>query len=309
MPHVQPPGGASRPSLPHWHSPLHPIASCPVATVTSDSPPHRSPAAAILRSLAAAGPERDEAARDLLALLDRLAQTSLLARNMQRFRIPPHERQDVVSSVMMKVLDASQDGPMSVADSTDAASVAYLSTMLAHCWIQEHRARKTDRTVQPEDISALRAPDRDETRSDELNRRSIEAALELLEKVVGAMLEARPERYREGTLRAWSQLRDVVFDGADFKTRVLRDADLTCDDPPDEIQRAVDTAFQAHKRLRGYLVDTANDLHARGEVNAEQHALVNDLVSKVLLRCQRRPAKGISPGDPPQIPPRKKGRP
>jgi hypothetical protein len=208
----------------------------------------------LLHQLVPGAPERERAAHDLLEWLER------------EVRLPQRDdRKEVASEVVFSLLRRAVSGKPAPDDPD-----SYVRAMVRNAAIGLCRRKARMRPL--EEAGEPQAPT-DDTQAVDQFERDVAAdrvrARATLREPFAALLERGLPRYRAEWRRAFAQLEELVFEGADLRALVIRDGAL---DGGDErvVQAALDRAYTAHRRLRDRLDEQLDALVAEGRVSARR---------------------------------------
>ena len=234
-------------------------------------------------SLGSSSPvEREQAWKMLKACLDELAARGLFERRSQeKFFIPADERDDVVSCVLLKLVD-KRGFPETVSE--EAQAKRYLQTMLVNNHISRHRGpsgREVREVDAPGELAAIV-----DSRAEIAGHLHVSEGNQLLERIFAAALAARAERHRPALAAAWRQVKAMVFEGMDMDELLSRDEGVTPTTPTVERIKARDRVLTAHSRLRRDLARALESLVERGVLGQEDRDTGRALLGR-LVRCQR----------------------
>lgn len=247
--------------------------------------------------LADLGPDCDRARRNaagraLLELLERLVASDLAAARRgaaapEMWRIPKERRPDAVYAIAERAI---RKAPLSVVadaqddlEGRDARCAGYLRRMLLNWWIDELRAGAERPAVE---LTEQSAPVVEES--------ILETHRPLFERVCEAAIEARPERYRADLRVAWAQTWDLVTETRSMADILARDEGVGDGTARPELVKARDRVYKRAERLRGYMLDAADEAHDRGALSDEDHRVVTAFITRVMVRCQTRPPRAVN---------------
>lgn len=245
--------------------------------------------AEILREIVFGSPQRDEAAKELLALVQRIVAGALLEpRSRTAYTIPEAHREDVVAETVVKVIAKS---PLCVVGKPDAVCYAYLQTMAVRVWISMHR--RCRESPMDDAILAVRAvaPVREHVTHEMLKAASARARTELNE-VFRGLLQRRPPATHATLERSWRQVEELVFEEAGMTELLLRDEGLPPEATKEQLKVVRDRVQKRHERLRRGLSDVVTDWMADGTADELKGEQLRQLIL-FLVRCQRSQTAGV----------------
>ncbi|MDP3276339.1 MAG: hypothetical protein Q8Q09_14150 [Deltaproteobacteria bacterium] len=246
----------------------------------------------VLSHLELGDPQREAAARALIALLQSLVRMRLTEPSSgHSFEIQGADlRDDLVAKIALKVIDRS---PLPVAGKSDGECRRYLATMLVRAHIAEYRKRARIDLPGDDKLLATRTaePSHDESPSDDALA-WIAVARTLLNRCVEHAVQARQARFHESLRTSWSQLEAMVFDQVSFADILLRDENADANVDRAQFVRARNKLFKNHERLRTALRESSDRMLKEQLVSEDEHSHLGKALS-LLFRCQNSPASRI----------------
>jgi DNA-directed RNA polymerase specialized sigma24 family protein len=270
----------------------------------------------LLATIAAGGTAGNRAATDLRAWLMQRARGRLpvgVGAVRGSVRIPDEDgREDVVQSVLLKLLTKLQDGSLAVLEKPDAAVECYVLRMLANRYLDVCRragrelvlpdrvdgegesrpARELETKPQPwaeQHDDPRSGADEDRWRRALDGGQFVDHVQRLFDRVTGVWLEELGPRVdRAQWNRIVAGLADIVFDGLTMDDVLRAREGLVADAPPTERHRLRTRLYKSHERLRDGIRRTAVVMSTSGALPELDAQLVVSAVDHLLVRRQKR---------------------
>jgi hypothetical protein len=214
--------------------------------------------------------------------------------------------------VLARRLDASEDAVQQVATKFVAHAKtrvgfsvddldAYLATSLRN-WArsQARDAKRYDIESSPEKRGVTdRAGPAPEERAQPASTGSLRVAVEkVLQPVTAALFEAAQPRWHPELKRVWSQILELVIDGADLEALVARDERVDMRDRP-TVLRALNRAYTAHARFRRRLLEKLDELSSTAQMLPDHTEQARHVIAALDRSGVRNLVSGCPPsGDP-----------
>jgi hypothetical protein len=247
----------------------------------------------IIAALAADSSRRDEAARALLPLLERIAAAPIVEPTTRGvYRIRENDRPDIVHDVWLKVVDR---GPLPIVGAPDEVCVAYLKTMLVRHYISQ--IRRAGPSITAEHAARDRAgPVGDD---DPDARRVLDKSRQTIDRMVGVLIRNSGDANGAALREVWQQVSELVYGTADMEDILRKDEGLDETATPRDWKRARDRVQQRHKRFRDRLTSSISEMERAGELSPADAAIARHTCTHLLRRRQIRGAGGVSTGGAP----------
>jgi hypothetical protein len=253
----------------------------------------------MLAALAATGPARNQAARELRERLASIVAGGLRRRKTQvALFIPEDRRDDAVQAVLLTLVEHPHL-PIEKAD--EAVIHAYLEAMLLNWWLSQLRRRSGNEQLPGTDVLE-RAPAgaREPTPRDGLAEAEVgivQHAWELLHRTFEEALQSRKAEFREPLERAWRQMLAIYAGESTTATILAQEEGVGPESSAGARKAALDRVLQAHSRARKAILKAIERLAVTGRFSPTEADLARHALG-LLFRCQRRsePTSGHSEG-------------
>lgn len=236
-------------------------------------------------------PRNSEAASELQGILQRLAGSLNRRSNL----LPAHRKDDVVQSVLLKLLER---GGLPPSANTDAVAAAYLKAMVQSAAVDLIRRRKNEFVGEADDVATTGAEEGDSVaRGDRLLPADLRYwatdtasdpltifCVDRLSPVFDHLKAARQERYRPALEQAWHELLALAFTETTLEVLIFgKGGGADVDDRSRKTKQ--NARHKAHQRLRDDLGRTIDEWYELGSWSDRQRTEGLAALS-LLLRCQ-----------------------
>lgn len=221
----------------------------------------------IVDRLSPNAPDYQLAAEALGLLLRRLSQGYLLEPiTRKRYLIPLEEREDIVSSVWLNLIERAQQGILSLSEKSDSAFRKYCSTSLVRLWLSQTTRRASEKLREerfaevhtPETVPAEAEPPGREV--EELRER----AWHLTGVVFQEYLQRSPKRYRSTRLQLWNELRSRSYRKRSAATGLSK--------------AAASRWYKSRQRLKEGLSSACDEMERCGQLDTKNAHIVRNLL-------------------------------
>lgn len=218
---------------------------------------------------------RDDAAEETWRALD-----ALVREQAARVIRAPHDREELAQTVMFKFAQRCASGTLTFEGSHDGEVVRYLQRMLRNLSVDAYRRGRREVPLDP-----LSEPGTEgEAREPEVESVDAIARLRgLLDRVCAVMLEGLGAAYREGRAQARREVEALYFEERTVEEMLRASGELE-GEGEGAVKKAIDRAMKQHQRYRDGMIQTAEAMLRRGEIDETERRAVE----RAVLEMKRR---------------------